>query len=91
MALYPAVDAAQKRELGTWWSPLILVFTQREMRTFLGNVRTVSGTPDRMFGFGFNDPSQVYQTRGDSKRLFRDHSKHLLSARAALIRKKLSA
>lgn len=91
MAQYPAVDAAQKRELGTWWSPLILVFTQQEMRAFLKKVRTVAGTPDRMFGFGFDSPDQVFQTRGDSRRRFRDHSEHLLCARVALIRKRLSA
>jgi hypothetical protein len=53
VALYPAVDAAQKRELGTWWAPLVLLFTQSEMRRFLLSIRTVSGGRDKMFGFTF--------------------------------------
>lgn len=91
VALYPAVDAAQKRELGTWWSPLILLFTQKEMRQLLKSVKTVSGTPDRMFGFGFDSPDHVFQTRGDAKRRNRDFSEVLLSNRTALLRGFLTA
>ena len=39
VALYPAVDSAQRRELGTWWAPQILVFSQTEMRRFLRGVK----------------------------------------------------
>lgn len=91
VALYPAVDAAQKRELGTWWAPLVLLFTQSEMRRFLLNVRTVSGGRDKMFGFGFNDPRRVSQTRGDGERRFRDFSDHLLPSRAAQLKQFVSA
>ena len=81
IALYPAVDARQRRELGSWWSPMILVFSQREMRKFLAKVKTVGGKRDRMFGFGFDSPEAVYQTRGDRLRRFLDFSEHVLERR----------
>jgi hypothetical protein len=87
IALYPALDARERHDLGTWWAPLILVFTQTEMRRFLKRVRTVRGRPDRMFGFGFNEASSVYQVRGDQRRRFTDYSKHLLKQRASVLRK----
>lgn len=86
VALYPAVDAAQRRELGTWWSPQILLFTQTEMRRFIRSVRTVGGKPDRMFGFGFDHAHESFQTRGDSKRRHRPFSKHLLPQRLGRLR-----
>ena len=91
VALYPAVDAAQRRELGTWWAPQILLFSQLEMRRFLGGVRTVGGKRDRMFGFGFDDPGHAFQTRGDSARRFSDFSGHLLPKRLRTLRRFLSA
>lgn len=91
IALYPAVDAKQKKELGTWWSPVILLFTQQEMRRFLNSVKTKGGTRDRMFGFGFDNPSGVYQTRGDAKRRFREYSEHLLTRKVPQLRAFLSS
>jgi hypothetical protein len=91
VALYPAVDAAQKRELGTWWAPLVLLFTQSEMRRFLLSIRTVSGGRDKMFGFGFNDPERVSQTRGDARRRFSDFSDHLLPSRVGQLKQFVSA
>jgi hypothetical protein len=91
VSLYPAVDAAQRRELGTWWAPQILLFSQMEMRRFLRSVRTVGGKRDRMFGFGFNQADEAVQTRGDSKRRHRDFSKHLLSRRKAMLSRFLSS
>jgi hypothetical protein len=85
VALYPAVDAAEKRELGSWWAPQILLFSQVEMRRFLRSVRTVRGHPDRMFGFGFNTPQEAFQTRGDPKRRFRPFSRHLLTGRLTIL------
>ena len=91
VALYPAVDAAQKRELGTWWAPQVLLFSQLEMRRFLRRVRTVQGERDRMFGFGFDRPDQAFQTRGDAARRFLDFSKHLLPRRLGMLRGFFSA
>jgi hypothetical protein len=90
VALYPAVDSAQRRELGTWWAPQILLFSQAEMRRFLRSVRTVGGKKDPMFGFGFDRAEEVVQTRGDSARRFRNFSQYLLSRRVARLRKFLS-
>ena len=91
VALYPAVDSAQRRALGTWWAPQILLFSQTEMRQFLRRVRTVGGKRDRMFGFGFDRADQAVQTRGDPARRYRDFSQHLLSRRLAKLRRFLSA
>jgi hypothetical protein len=90
IALYPAVDAAQNRQLGTWWAPQILVFSQSEMQRFLRRVRTVRGKRDRMFGFGFDRPNEAFQTRGDSARRFKDFSDHLLTRRLSMLRGFLS-
>lgn len=91
VALYPAADSAQRRELGTWWAPQILLFSKPEMRNFLRSVRTVGRRQDKMFGFGFNPPDEVMQTRGDAKRGYRDFSPHLLPRRIGKLREFLSA
>lgn len=90
ISLYPAVDAAQKRELGTWWAPQILLFSQSEMRRFLRQVRTVGGKRDRMFGFGFDRPDEAIQTRGDQARRFKDFSGYLLTRQLHTLRGFLS-
>lgn len=90
IALYPARDVQERRELGGWWAPQILLFTQGEMRRFLRGVRTVAGKPDRMFGFGFDEPRRVYQTRGDRHRRGRDYSAHLLERRVGMLRRFLA-
>ena len=90
VALYPAVDAASKRELGSWWAPQVLLFSQLEMRRFLLQVRTVAGHADKMFGFGFDTPDRVFQHRGDPKRRFREFSKHVLKRRALMLREFLA-
>jgi hypothetical protein len=90
--LYPAVNKGQRRELGTWWGPQILLFSQTEMQRFLKSVRTVGGNRrDSFFGFEFNQAGEAVQTRGDSKRRFRDFSKQLLSRRVPELRRFLSS
>ncbi len=89
VALYPSVDVAQHRERGSWWSPQILVFTQREMRRLLRSIRTAKGKPDSMFGFGFDDADEVVQTRGYHGRTQRDFSRYLLSHRVGILRRAL--
>jgi len=88
---YPAVDRAQRREFGTWWAPQILLFSQTEMRRFLGSVRTRSGKRDSFFYLDFSQAGEAVQTRGDSTGRHRDFSKHLLSRRLAKLRKFLSS
>jgi hypothetical protein len=87
---YPAVNKAQRRELGTCWAPQILLFSQTEMRQFLRRVRTKGGKRDSRFYFGFNQAGEAVQTRGDSKRRLRDFSKYLLSRRLAKLSRFLS-
>ncbi len=87
VSLYPAVDTKQRHDLGTWWAPQILVFSQPEMRRFLRSVKTVAGKRDRMFGFGFNKPDEAVQLRGDRYRRHRDFSQHLLGHRVGILRR----
>ncbi len=89
VSLYPARDAAERRELGSWWAPQILLFTHAEMRRFLRRVKTVGGKPDRMFGFGFNHAGEAVQTRGDQHRRHLDFSHHLLERRKGDLREAL--
>lgn len=92
VSLYPAVDKAQRRKLGTWWAPQILLFSQTDMRRLLRSVRTRSGKRDSFFGFGFNQAGEAKQTRGDPKKgRYRDFSKHLLPGRLDELRKFLSS
>lgn len=91
VSLYPATDTQARRELGTWWAPLILVFTQKEMKTFLKGVKTVAGNPDKMFGFGFDGPDAVCHTRGDPKRRDADFSQYLLRRRLTMLRRFLAS
>jgi hypothetical protein len=90
VTLYPAVDQRERRELGTWWAPQILLFKSGEMRRFLRSVKTVSGKNDRMFGFGFNNSEESFQTRGDMRRRYRSFAHHLLQARLGMLREFLS-
>lgn len=90
VALYPAVDAAMKRELGSWWAPQALLFSQIEMRSFLRTVQTVAGHADKMFGFGFDTPDRVFQVRGDPKRRFDEFSEYVLGKRVAKLREFLA-
>ncbi len=85
-ALYPPEETRASRRIASWWAPVILVFSQREMRSFLRGVTTKSGKRDPMFGFGFNDGLRVVQTRGDQYRRYRDFSAHLLRRKVRDIR-----
>jgi len=91
VAVYPSEVARSSRERASWWSTLVLVFSTKEMRSFLHSVRTVSGRPDGQFGFGFDEPSQVFQTRGDQHRRYLDFSAHTLKNRARNIGKFVSS
>jgi len=61
------------------------------MREFLKSVRTVGGKRDPFFGFSFDQAGEAVQTRGDSKRRYRDFSKYLLSQRLVKLRNFLSS
>jgi hypothetical protein len=71
-----------------WYEDCSLLFTNKEMRRFMADCKTVGGKPDRMFGFGFNDLSKVILTRGDMKRRGRDYTKHLLEHKITDLKKR---
>lgn len=90
VALYPPDETRNSRRRGSWWAPVVLLFTHAEMRRFLRRVRTVTGTRDRMFGFGFTEANEIFQTRGDQHRRRRDFSQHLLDRQVPVLRRFLA-
>lgn len=90
IALYPPEETRNSRRLSSWWAPVILLFSHAEMRRFLRSVRTVAGARDRMFGFGFNDPNRIYQTRGDQYRRKKEFSAYLLQNRISDVQRFLT-
>lgn len=83
IALFPNDERNGDRGILTWWSQLVLVFTHDEMVNFLNSVMTVGGKKDKMFGFGFDSPDRIEQTRGDQLRRFQDFTPYLLRNRIA--------
>lgn len=83
--LYAPDQGQTKRVTAAWYRDCTLLFTKAEMHVFMANCLTASGKPDRMFGFGFNDPHAVFQTRGDHRRRLTDFSDHLLENRLHLL------
>ena len=71
-----------------WYKDCSLIFTRAEMREFMVNCKTVSGKPDRMFGFGFNDLSGIVLNRGDMNRSRKDYADYLLERRYKELMKK---
>ena len=90
VGLYPPEEGRTTKRLASWWAPTILVFSQKEIDRFLRSVKTITGAPDKMFGFGFDDPYEIIQTRGDERRRFNDFSGYLLQDRAERLRKDLA-
>ena len=90
IAVYPAEAINGSRILGSWWAPIILLFTHDEMRRFLGSVQTRGGKRDRMFGFGFDNASAIFQTRGDRRGRRRSFSGHLLGERVPILKRFLA-
>lgn len=50
----------------TSWDTIMLAFTNQEMSVFLSQVKQKKdpSKDDRMFGFGFNERKEIFQTRG---------------------------
>lgn len=78
VSVFPPDLVQKSRIFSSWWSQVIMVFSNSEMKSFIDSVKTKIGKKDRMFGFGFNDEKKIVQTRGDMHRRFKDFSKHLL-------------
>jgi hypothetical protein len=85
-----ASDPGRTRRVGSkWYRDVTLLFSNQEMRDFMSNCKTVKGKPDRMFGFGFDEPTAVYQTRGDQHRRRTNFSEYLLECRIGMLHKAL--
>ncbi|MBI1823356.1 MAG: hypothetical protein HYR80_04505 [Nitrospirae bacterium] len=91
VGIYAPDSGRTKRVTKRWYRDCTLLFNNGEMRAFIKNCLTVKGKPDKMFGFGFDNPSQVFQVRGDKHRESRDFSDHLLDKRIGEIKKLLSS
>ncbi len=72
-----------KRELHN----LTLLFTNREMADFLKLVLTKAGTPDKFFGFGFNDDEKIVHNRGNNGQP-KDCTRFLLRRRIGKLRRR---
>lgn len=85
-----APDAGRtKRVSAAWYCNCSLLFTKEEMKQLMKSCLTVGGTPDRMFGFGFDSTKAVYLTRGDMKRQHKDYAEYVLEKRISIIQKSL--
>lgn len=87
-----APDAGRTKKVSAkWYCDCSLLFTKKEMERLMRSCLTVGGKPDKMFGFGFDNPSAVYLTRGDKARKQANYVDHLLERRIRLIRESLNA
>ncbi len=90
-ALYPNVTGSGGGKRSSWWSPVMLVFTRREMETFLSGLLTRGGKPEKMFAFGFSTGEAIVQVRGNQAGIRVDYSAHAFSNQLSRIRRKLGA
>ncbi len=84
--LYPPDEGRTKKSTASWWSAMVLLFSGAEMRHFVASVKTKGGKPDNMFGFGFNDPTAVFLTRGHRRLRAVDYTQHVLSNKLAEVK-----
>lgn len=84
-AKYPENPMTAKAK-STNWDTIMLAFTQKEMTVFMKEVKQKKDPEkdDKMFGFGFYDGKNVFQTRGCAE--IRDMSKYLIENRMNEIR-----
>ena len=87
--LYPNIvgSGASKRESS--WLRLLLILGRQEMAELVGNLRTRSGNPDRMFYLAFDAPDRVTLTRGAADH--RDFTSFAFANRISLLRNFLGA
>lgn len=59
-------DVQNAKSNSTSWDTVMLAFTNKEMAKFMSEVKQKKDPTkdDKMFGFGFDDFKNVYQTRG---------------------------
>jgi len=90
VGMYPGSEDRTRKSSATWWQEIILCFSRDEITEFFSQVKTRKGAPDKFFGFGFNKPTEIYQTRGDQNREKKDYSAFLLKNRVGKILQSLS-
>jgi len=89
VGIYPNSKDKTRKSKATWWQEVILCFSREEMTKFLSQVKTRKGKQDKFFSFGFNEPTKIYQTRGDQNGEEKNYSPFLLEKRVSSIRKSL--
>ena len=59
-------EAESAKAKSTSWDTIMLAFTNKEMAKFMDEVKQKKDPDkdDKMFGFGFDDEKQIFQTRG---------------------------
>lgn len=79
-------DAATAKANSTNWDTIMLAFTKKEMSIFMAEVKQKKdpNKDDKMFGFGFDDAKNIFQTRGYSQ--IRDMSHYRIENRLDEIR-----
>ena len=79
-------DAATAKAKSTSWDTIMLAFTNKEMATFMSEVKQKKDPTkdDKMFGFGFDDAKRIFQTCGYHEH--RDMSSYLIENRLDEIR-----
>src|SRR6266516_7295997 len=90
VGMYPNSEDRTRKSSAAWWQEIILCFWREEMTDFLSQVKTRKGTQYKFFGFGFDEPTEIYQTRGDQNREKKDYSAFLLEKRVERILRSLS-
>ncbi len=81
VGIYPPEEKRTRKVTHSWWNSVVLMFTQKEMRSFMSQVKTRKGEPDKMFGFGFDSTAKIILTRGDQHRTMKDYSAYLFQDR----------
>jgi hypothetical protein len=65
LGLFSKTDLDRGLKKKKWIGRKMLIFTEKEMQTFLKSIRTKAGKRDRFFAFGFDsDSERVFLTRG---------------------------
>ena len=80
VSIYAPEDGSAKKVGARWYKSCMLLFEREKMKKFMASCKTRRGKPDRMFGFGFDNPERkVAQTRGDKDMKYADFKRLLLN------------
>jgi len=90
VTLYPNVTGRGGGSRKSWWLPLLLLFTRKEMDQFIASLRKSSGEVEKhMFYFAFDTPENVVLTRGGAGKT-PDFTKFTFHSRLPMLREFLS-